>query len=93
MVGRFQSQLNRSDYLFLQWHIIFRILCSKMLWLTSLNVISIYIGLSLSSNAKWHAHIENTITSESKLLGIMRARKYKLSRKALNNIYIFLLYF
>ena len=47
-----------------------------------------HLGLTLSSNAKWHAHIENIITSVSKLLGIMRAVKYKLSRKALNNIYI-----
>ena len=45
-------------------------------------------GLTLSSNAKWHAHIENIITYVSKLLGIIRAVKYKLSRKALNNIYI-----
>ena len=47
-----------------------------------------YLGLTLSSNAKWHAHIENIMTSVSKLLGIMRAVKYKLSRKALNNISI-----
>ena len=32
--------------------------------------------------------VENIITPVSKLLGIMRAVKYKLSRKALNNIYI-----
>ena len=47
-----------------------------------------HLGLTLSSNAKWHSHIENIITSVSKLLGIMRAVKYKLSRKALNNDYI-----
>ena len=47
-----------------------------------------HLRLTLSSNAKWHAHIENINTSVSKLLGIMRAVKYKLSRKALNNIYI-----
>ena len=49
-----------------------------------------HLGLTLSSNAKWHAHahIENIITSISKLLGIMRAVKYQFSRKALNNIYI-----
>ena len=33
-------------------------------------------------------HIENIITSVSKLLGIMRTVKNKLSRKALNKIYI-----
>ena len=44
-----------------------------------------HLGLTLSSNAKWHVHRENIITSVSKLLGIMRAVKYKLSRKALNN--------
>ena len=48
-----------------------------------------HLGLTLSSNANRHAHIENIITSVSKLLGIMRAVKYKLSRKALNNIYIY----
>ena len=46
------------------------------------------LGLTPSSNAKWHAHTDNIITFVSKLLGIMRAVKYKLSRKALNNIYI-----
>ena len=47
-----------------------------------------HLVLTLSNNAKWHAHIENFITSVSKLLGIMRTVKYKLSRKAFNNIYI-----
>ena len=46
-----------------------------------------HLGLTPCSNVKWHAHIENIITSVSKLLGIMRAIKYKLSWKALN-IYI-----
>ena len=30
-----------------------------------------HLELTLSSNAKWHAHIEKSITSESKLLGIL----------------------
>ena len=45
-----------------------------------------HLGLTLSSNAKWHAHIENIMISVSKLLGILRAVKYKMNRKALNNI-------
>ena len=44
-----------------------------------------HLRLTLSSNANWHEHIENIMISVSKLLGIMRAVKYKLSRKALNN--------
>ena len=52
------------------------------------NFVESHKHLTLSSNAKWHAHIENIITSVSKLLGIMRAFNYKLSRKAFNNIYI-----
>ena len=41
----------------------------------------------LSSDAKWHLHIENILSSVSKILGIMRSVKFKLSRKALNNVY------
>lgn len=47
-----------------------------------------HLGLTLSSNAKWHAHIENILSSVSKILGIMRSMKFKLTRKALNNVYI-----
>ena len=46
-----------------------------------------HLGLTLSSNAKWHVHIENILASASKILGIMRSIKFKLSRKALNNVY------
>ena len=37
-----------------------------------------HLGLTLSSNAKWHAHIENITTSVSKSLGIMRAVKIQI---------------
>ncbi len=47
-----------------------------------------HIGLTLSSNGKWHAHIDNIIASTSKILGIMRNLKFKISRRALNQIYI-----
>ena len=47
------------------------------------------LGCTHSSNAKRHAHIENTIAPVSNLLGIMRVIKYKLSRKALDNIHIY----
>ena len=46
-----------------------------------------HLGLTLSSSAKWHVHIENILSSASKILGIMRSNKFKLSRKALNNVY------
>lgn len=46
-----------------------------------------HLGLTLSSNAKWHAHIENIISSVSKILGIMKSIKFKIARKALNNLY------
>lgn len=47
-----------------------------------------HLGLILSSNAKWHEHIENISSSVSKILGIMRSIKFRLTRKALNNVYI-----
>ncbi len=47
-----------------------------------------HLGLTLSSNGKWHTHINNILSSSSKILGIMRKLKYKVSRKSLNQIYI-----
>ena len=50
-----------------------------------------YLGLTLSSDGKWHAHIDNILTSASRTLGILRSLKYKLCTKALNQIYSFYL--
>ena len=46
------------------------------------------LGLTLSSDEKWHAHIDNILTSASRTLDILRSLKYKLCRKALNQIYL-----
>ena len=47
-----------------------------------------HLGLTLSSDGKWHAHIDNMLTSASRTLGLLRSLKYKLCRKALNQIYL-----
>lgn len=47
-----------------------------------------HLGVTLSDDGKWHDHINNTITSCSKVLGLMRALKFKMNRKTLNQIYI-----
>ncbi|XP_052275100.1 uncharacterized protein LOC127874668 isoform X1 [Dreissena polymorpha] len=46
-----------------------------------------HLGLTLSSDGKWNNHINNIMTSASKILGVMRKVEYKLSRKCLNQIY------
>ncbi len=47
-----------------------------------------HLGLTLSTNGKWHTHINNILHSASSVLGIMRKLKFKLTRRALNQIYI-----
>ncbi|MCG7883380.1 MAG: hypothetical protein JAY96_17510 [Candidatus Thiodiazotropha endolucinida] len=47
-----------------------------------------HLGISFSHDAKWHGHINNILTSAAKILGMMRKLKYKLHRKALNQIYL-----
>ena len=47
-----------------------------------------HLGLTLSSNGQWHSHIDNIITSASKVLGIMRKLKFNFSRTALNQIFL-----
>ena len=47
-----------------------------------------HLGLTLSSNGQWHSHIDNIITSASKVLGIMRKLKFSFSRTALNQIFL-----
>ena len=39
-----------------------------------------HLGLTLSSNDQWHCHIDNIISSASKVLGIMRKLKFTFSR-------------
>ena len=47
-----------------------------------------HLGLTLSSNGQWHSHIDNIITSASKVLGIMRKLKFNFSRTASNQIFL-----
>ena len=47
-----------------------------------------HLGLTLSSNGQWRSHIDNIISSASKVLGIMRTLKFTFSRTALNQIFI-----
>ena len=47
-----------------------------------------HLGLTLSSNGQWHSHIDDIITSASKVLGIMRKLKFNFSRTALNQIFL-----
>ena len=47
-----------------------------------------HLGLTLSSDGKWHAHIDNILTSASRTLGTLRSLKYKFCRKTLNQIYL-----
>ena len=46
-----------------------------------------HLGLTLSSNAKWKDHILNITKSASKVLGMMRALKFRLNRVSLNQMY------
>ena len=38
------------------------------------------LGLTLSNTGKWNCHIDNLAKASSKILGIMRKRKYTLSK-------------
>ena len=46
-----------------------------------------HLGLTLSNTGTWHKHIENILSSASKVIGMMRKLKFTLSRVALNQIY------
>ena len=46
------------------------------------------LGLTLSANGKWREHIRQLTESASKILGMMRAVKFKISRNSLNQLYI-----
>ena len=47
-----------------------------------------HLGVTLSSNGQCHTHIENIVSSATKIMGIMRKLKYSNSRNALNQIYM-----
>ena len=47
-----------------------------------------HLGLTLSANGKWREYIRQLTESASKILGMMRAVKFKISRNSLNQIYI-----
>ena len=46
-----------------------------------------HLGLTFSSNGKWHKHIDDILNSAAKVVGIMRKLKFTHSRIALNQIY------
>ena len=47
-----------------------------------------HLGLTLSSNGKWREHIRQLTESASKILRMMRAVKFKISRNSLNQLFI-----
>ena len=47
-----------------------------------------HLGVTLSDDGTWHAHISNISSSASKVLGTMKLLKFKLKRATLNQIYI-----
>ena len=47
-----------------------------------------HLGLTLSCDGKWHEHVNNIISSASKVLGMMRKIKFTINRKALGQIYV-----
>ena len=48
-----------------------------------------HLGVTLSDDGTWHAHISNIASSASKVLGTMKLLKFKLKRTTLCQIYIF----
>ena len=46
-----------------------------------------HLGLTLSNTGTWHKHIEKILSSDSKIIVIMRKVKFTLSRVALNQTY------
>ena len=47
-----------------------------------------HLGVTLSDDGTWHAHISNIVSSASKILGTMKLLKFKLKRATLNQIYL-----
>ena len=46
-----------------------------------------HLGLTMSCDGKWHVHIDNLLTSSSKILGMMRKIKLSVKRKTLEQLY------
>ena len=47
-----------------------------------------HLGVTLSDDGTWHAHISNIASSASKVLGTMKLLKFKLKRTTLCQMYI-----
>ena len=47
-----------------------------------------HLGVTLSDDGTWHAHISNIASSASKVLGSLKLLRFKLKRATLNQIYI-----
>ena len=43
-----------------------------------------HLGLTISRNGQWNAHVENILKSASYVLGIVRKLRFKVNRKSLN---------
>ena len=84
-----------------QWLVIFNSIKTEVILFTTFNLQNKpiltfddtvfrhkHLGLTLSSDCKWHVHIENFLSSASKMLGVLRNLKYKIGRKAMNQIYV-----
>jgi hypothetical protein len=51
-------------------------------------LITVFIGVILSQNAKWNEHLENMITNITKHLGILWKLKFSLNRSNLEKMYL-----
>ena len=47
-----------------------------------------HLGVTISSNGQGHTHIENIVSSATRILGIMRKLTYSINRNALNQMYM-----
>jgi hypothetical protein len=47
-----------------------------------------HLGVALSTDAKWNAHIENIVSSVSKHINILRKLKFKINRSNLEKRYL-----
>ena len=82
-----------------QWLVMFNPIKTEAVLFTTFNLqntpiltfddtVLTFVGLTLSSDCKWHAHIENILFSAAKILGVLRNLKYKVERKAINQIFV-----
>ena len=47
-----------------------------------------HLGVTFSTDAKWNAHIENSVSSVSKHIHILRKLKFKINRSNLEKLYL-----